>query len=52
MAEDVADANDSREDVGGDPACWAHLVCPGCGRILPDRGADVCPACGTAMEDG
>lgn len=29
------------EDQGGDPACWAHLVCPGCGAVeteghLPD----------------
>ncbi len=26
-------------DAGGDPACWAHLVCDGCGRVL-DPGED------------
>jgi tellurite methyltransferase len=23
------------EDVGGDPACWARLICPDCGAMLP-----------------
>jgi hypothetical protein len=39
-------------DAGGDPACWAALVCPNCGRI-PDRGPEInidgdrcCPNCG------
>lgn len=22
----------------GDAACWAHVVCPGCGRVTPDDG--------------
>jgi hypothetical protein len=21
---------------GGDPACWAHLVCPECGSVVSD----------------
>lgn len=21
-------------DAGGEPACWAHLLCPGCGAVL------------------
>ena len=25
------------EDQGGDPACWAHLLCPECGCVL-DQG--------------
>jgi hypothetical protein len=24
-------------DQAGDPACWAGLLCPGCGVILGDR---------------
>lgn len=35
---------------GGDPACWAHLVCPACGRILPHEQAEACPACGAASD--
>jgi hypothetical protein len=45
---------DAEFDVGGDPACWAALVCPNCGAI-PDRaptsepdGARHCPSCGEA----
>lgn len=26
---------------GGDPACWAHLVCPGCGEVGGHRSG--CP---------
>ncbi len=36
-------------DEGGDPACWARLVCPECGAIL--NGGDHragCPATGAA----
>jgi hypothetical protein len=45
---------DAELDLGGDPACWAALVCPNCGAI-PDRaptsepdGARHCPSCGEA----
>jgi tellurite resistance-related uncharacterized protein len=41
--------SESREpaDDGGDPACWARLVCPECGAIV-DRGDHGvgCPATG------
>ena len=23
----------TQREEGGDPACWAHLVCPDCGAI-------------------
>jgi hypothetical protein len=39
-------ARDETEDAGGDPACWAHLLCPECGAMLVDgvvHAAD-CPA--------
>jgi hypothetical protein len=36
-------------DPGGDPVCWAHLTCPGCGAI-PDRpGEERCPRCGEKL---
>ena len=36
-------------DAGGDPACWAHLLCPECGTIPDDRAAEVCPNCGAEL---
>lgn len=27
------------EPEGGDPACYAHLVCPGCGALIDHPGA-------------
>ncbi|WP_318841917.1 hypothetical protein [Rhodococcus sp. Z13] len=39
-------------DLGGDPVCWLHLVCPDCGafRESPD---EPCPRCGsTTVEPG
>jgi len=37
------------EKVGGDPVCWAHLLCPECGAI-PDRpDQERCFRCGTEL---
>jgi hypothetical protein len=39
-ADDTGDGGDG----GGDPVCWAHLLCPG---AVPDRpGDDHCARCG------
>jgi hypothetical protein len=27
-------------EEGGDPVCWAHLVCPECGAIVSDGHRD------------
>ena len=27
------DAEDTEQALGGDPACWAHLLCPECGAF-------------------
>ncbi|MDA8056653.1 MAG: hypothetical protein M0032_01575 [Actinomycetota bacterium] len=32
------------DDVGGDPACWAHLVCPSCGAVETEGHDLVCSA--------
>jgi uncharacterized protein YeaO (DUF488 family) len=41
-----ADANDE----AGDPACWAHRVCPECGRLNQAEHPDACEACGAAFS--
>ncbi len=30
------------EQEGGDPACWAHLICPQCGAPTGDVHASTC----------
>jgi len=34
---------------GGDPVCWAHLLCPECGAIPEDREVGRCPRCGAEL---
>jgi hypothetical protein len=29
---------------GGDPVCWAHLVCEQCGAVTTEGHRDWCPA--------
>ncbi len=41
----------SGDAVGGDPACWAHQVCPECGAVLGDGGGGHRPGC-TASAQG
>jgi ribosomal protein S27AE len=37
------------EQTGGDPVCWAHLLCPECGAV-PDRPDDErCARCGADL---
>lgn len=38
----------SEEDAGGDPACWAHLLCPECGGLSRDGHA---PGCSLADQE-
>jgi uncharacterized protein YeaO (DUF488 family) len=37
------------EEIGGDSACWAHRVCPECGRLSQAEHPDACEACGAAF---
>jgi len=32
----------SEEELGGDPVCWAHLVCPECGAIVSEGHREGC----------
>jgi hypothetical protein len=34
---------------GGDPVCWAHLLCPECGAVPDDRDAERCSRCGAEL---
>jgi hypothetical protein len=34
----------------GDPACWAHLLCPECGAVIEQRPA--CWRCGVELPLG
>jgi ribosomal protein S27AE len=37
------------EPAGGDPVCWAHLLCPECGAFLEPPDAERCPRCGADL---
>lgn len=38
------DAADEIEAAGGDPACWAGLVCLECGSVISEGHRDGCSA--------
>lgn len=38
------------ERLGGDAACWAHRVCPECGRLNEAEHPVVCESCGAAFD--
>ncbi|MGH9057527.1 MAG: hypothetical protein ACRDYY_16960 [Acidimicrobiales bacterium] len=46
---ELRDAGDVPEDVGGDPVCWLNRVCPGCGRLNPSPGVELCEECGAPL---
>jgi hypothetical protein len=39
----------TEHEEGGDPACWAHRVCPECGRLNQAEHPDACEACEAAF---
>ena len=43
--EPVADLAD---EEGGDPVCWAHLVCPECGAVTTEGHRPGCQSAGAA----
>lgn len=46
--EPVADLPD---EEGGDPVCWAHLVCLECGAVTTEGHRPGCQAAGTGARD-
>ncbi len=38
-------------DVVGDPVCWLHEVCPGCGLFIGDDPPPTCPRCGETLPN-
>lgn len=45
-AHQVEEIEHETSEAGGDPACWAHLVCPGCGAVTNEGhrpGCDFAP---------
>jgi hypothetical protein len=52
-ADDVAADADAGAvvlgDVGGDPACWLHLVCEECGALEDAPNARRCSRCGAPL---
>jgi hypothetical protein len=35
----------------GDPACWAHLVCPECGAVVSDGHRQGCRSDPVGLDD-
>lgn len=45
-------APDAAPAEGGDPACFVHRVCPGCGRVADSEPPTSCPGCGRELLPG
>jgi len=39
----------AEHEEGGDSACWAHRVCPECGRLNAAEHPHACEACRAAF---
>lgn len=37
------ESEDTEQEMGGDPPCWAHLVCPECGAFETGQHREGCP---------
>jgi len=48
--DSAAEVRDEAE-VGGEAACWAHLVCPQCGAMESEGHQPGCPAAPALPRD-
>lgn len=39
------------EPIGGESVCYAHLVCPECGRMAEVARPEACRECGADFPD-
>jgi hypothetical protein len=44
LAQVLCQPEQADDDAGGEPACWAHLVCPQCGAMVTEGHAAGCAA--------
>jgi hypothetical protein len=51
QAADPRDAAGPEYTEGGDPVCWAHLVCPECGAITSEGHRAGCAAARAASGE-
>ena len=38
------------DELGGDPVCWAHLLCPQCGAMPDSPDETRCARCGADFQ--
>jgi len=46
IAAEAQHVEPATREEGGDAACWAHRVCPECGRLNEAERPEICEACG------
>jgi len=44
----IRDGSDLTDEEGGDPVCWAHLVCLECGAVTTEGHR---PGCQSAKDE-
>ncbi|SDX84504.1 hypothetical protein SAMN05661080_01433 [Modestobacter sp. DSM 44400] len=45
-------ARRAEDPDGGDPACWAALLCQECGSVVEELPTATCLRCGAPLPEG